>query len=430
MTRASVVAVLVVTLLAALPAGAAEIFAHGRIPAIVLHAPPHSVARFVILLSDRDGWTAAMDRLAATLAADGTLVAGLDTARLLAAVAADGDEVNVVGDFENLAHVVQGYRRLPAYFVPVLAGVGSGATLAQTTFAQARSGLFAGLVTLDLCTAGTRGGTGAWRALQRPGHCPAAPSAAQIEEIAEAAAPAALRDAVRTLAPVAATPPPTPGGLPLVEVPSTRDGTRYAILMSGDGGWAGLDEALASTLAAAGLPVVGFDSLRYFWSARTPQGLAADLDRLIRAYAGRWHRSEVVLIGYSQGADVLPFAINRLPPTTRRLVSHLVLLGPGARASFEFHLDDWLRRAADGLPLAPELARLSARELVCVYGRDDTDTVCPHLPPGNARIVALPGDHHFDGDYASLATRVLAALAQPDSPAAPGRPSAGGVAQH
>src|SRR5207237_1436566 len=96
-----------------------------------------------------------------------------------------------------------------------------------------------------------------------------------------------------------------------------------------------------------GIPVAGFDSLRYFWSARTPDGLAADLDRVIRYYAARWRRSEVVLIGYSQGADVLPFAINRLPAATRARVRSTALLGPGQKASFEFHVTNWIGPSGD-----------------------------------------------------------------------------------
>ncbi len=413
---------------------------HGRFPKILLHAPPGPVVRFVILLSDTVGWNAAMDELATTLAADGALVAGVDTPALLASLAGDGDCVEAVGDFENLAHFLQGYQRVPGYFTPLLAGVGGGAALAWATLVRAPAGLFSGFVSLDFCasqnarcarddpSAPTRLDV-PWRALLRtPPTCPHAgaerlAAQARLRIVREVETAAALREAVAALAPPASTPQAALDGLPLVEVPARTPGTRFAVLLSGDGGWAGLDKEVADALAAQGLPVVGFDSLRYFWSARTPQGLAADLDRLIRAYAARWQRTEVVLIGYSQGADVLPFAVNRLPPASRRLVSRLVLLGPGARASFEFHLDDWISRGDDGLPLAPELARLSAGETLCLYGREDEESICPRLAPAQAKLVALPGDHHFDGDYAALAQRILAQLAQTSAPAAPGRPS-------
>lgn len=61
--------------------------------------------------------------------------------------------------------------------------------------------------------------------------------------------------------------------------------SQVVIVLSGDGGWAGLDKAVAAELNARGVPVVGWDSLRHFWDARTPDGAAHDLDRLIRYYA-------------------------------------------------------------------------------------------------------------------------------------------------
>src|SRR5262249_17490997 len=73
-------------------------------------------------------------------------------------------------------------------------------------------------------------------------------------------------------------PPPAPlADLPLIEVPTMGTGDTFAVLLSGDGGWAGLDKDVAAALAAQKIPVVGVDSLRYFWQPRTPDALAADL---------------------------------------------------------------------------------------------------------------------------------------------------------
>ena len=66
-----------------------------------------------------------------------------------------------------------------------------------------------------------------------------------------------------------------------------------------------------------GIPVVGLDSLRYFWKARTPASAAADIDRALRYYLAHWKKQRALLVGYSQGANVLPFIVNRLPQATR-----------------------------------------------------------------------------------------------------------------
>ena len=455
-------------LVCALDTTAVESLTHGRFSRFALYAPAGSVQQFVILLSDADGWTPAMDRMALQMRDAGALVAGIDTAALLTALDDGGECVNAVGDFENLAHFVQGYAHVRGYFAPVLAGVGAGGALAYVTLAQAGTAIFSGLLTTDFCptlalreqlckrdddaSVAQRNGKGQtllpaslgapWRLLTRPQTaCPAAEMQTRLAAAPQARAtalPAGEDDAwptqwgaplvanLHALAPAvpnAAQLPHALEDLPLVEVKARSPGTRFAVFLSGDGGWAGLDKSVADALAEHGLPVVGFDSLRYFWSARTPAGFAADLDRLVRYYAARWKATAVILIGFSQGADVLPFALNRLPPASRRMVTQLVLLSPGQRASFEFHLDNWIHRDDDGLPLAPEIARLAANETLCVYGKDDEDAICPRLQPFQASLVALPGDHHFDGDYEALAARILARLDQPEEPAAAGRPS-------
>jgi type IV secretory pathway VirJ component len=179
--------------------------------------------------------------------------------------------------------------------------------------------------------------------------------------------------------------------------------------MSGDGGWAGLDQDVAGALSATGIPVVGLDSLRYFWTARTPDGLAADTDRMIRYFAAHYGRQRVLLIGYSQGADVLPFAVNRLPAPTRAQVALTAVMGMSEHALFEFHLSSWISDSDAGPATLPEIDRITGTPVLCIYGADESDSLCPKLDPKKFAVVKLKGGHHFDGDYANLARQILAA---------------------
>ena len=216
-------------------------------------------------------------------------------------------------------------------------------------------------------------------------------------------------DSLTAKAAAALPPPPSSlADLPLVEVRAKKPGSVYAVLLSGDGGWAGLDKKVAAALAENGVDVVGVDSLRYFWSERTPQGLARDVDRIVRFYAAQWRKTGVILIGYSQGADVLPFAINRMPPASRRLVTHTVLMALSQKASFEFHVSNWAGSDDDdALPIRPEALKLSAGKTLCLYGQEEKDSLCPQLPPVNVQARALAGGHHFDGEYDKLAALIL-----------------------
>jgi type IV secretory pathway VirJ component len=204
--------------------------------------------------------------------------------------------------------------------------------------------------------------------------------------------------------------PPALGDLPIVEVPATAGAPpsdSFAIIMSGDGGWAGLDKDIAAALAADGIPVVGLDSLRYFWSARTPEGLAADTDRMIRYYLAHLGKQRVLLIGYSQGADVLPFAVNRLPEPSRARVALAAVLGLSEHALFEFHVSSWISDSTSGRPTGPEVNRMTGMPVLCIYGEEEKDSLCPKLDPKKFTIIELKGGHHFNGDYAGLARQIL-----------------------
>ncbi len=210
----------------------------------------------------------------------------------------------------------------------------------------------------------------------------------------------------------AGTPAIEVGDLPLIELPARQPGSdRFAVMLSGDGGWAGLDKKVAAGLNARGVPVVGWDSLRYFWSARTPDEAASDLDRVILHYARNWAKSRVLLVGYSQGADVMPFMVNRLPATTRGMIASTALVGIGAEAFFEFSLSHWISTPTGGMPVPPEINRGNLGRFSCIYGADEDNSPCLTIEAEGLRRIALPGGHHFAGDYARVASAVLDGLA-------------------
>jgi len=204
--------------------------------------------------------------------------------------------------------------------------------------------------------------------------------------------------------------PPGVSDLPVVEVPAHADGSdTLAFIASGDGGWASLDRQIAGVFTARGIPVVGLDTLRYYWQPRTPADSARALERILRHYLATWRKERVLLVGYSRGAGVLPFMITRLPADLRARVDVIALLGPERAIGFEFHYTDWIEPPrGDTTPLQPEIEKLRGEKILCVYGADETDSVCPHLPAGLAHLDRRPGGHHFDGDYAAIATRILA----------------------
>src|SRR5262249_10189351 len=54
--------------------------------------------------------------------------------------------------------------------------------------------------------------------------------------------------------------------LPLTDiVPDGAFKQRIAIILTGDGGWAGLDQGVAAALSAQGVRVIGLSTLKFFW---------------------------------------------------------------------------------------------------------------------------------------------------------------------
>ncbi|HXG44514.1 MAG TPA: AcvB/VirJ family lysyl-phosphatidylglycerol hydrolase [Gemmatimonadales bacterium] len=199
--------------------------------------------------------------------------------------------------------------------------------------------------------------------------------------------------------------------LPLVVLRPARIRTdAFAILLSGDGGWANLDKQVAAYLTAHGIPVVGFNSLQYFWHRRTPEEIARDLGTIIRYYSAAWHLPGVALVGYSRGADVLPLMVSRLPDPLKAEVRLVALIGPELKASLEFHAQEWLGSPRQGYALLPEMEKLQGLPLLCIHGQQERESLCPRLPAGLAETVLLPGGHHFGGDYRGLGRLILARL--------------------
>ena len=202
--------------------------------------------------------------------------------------------------------------------------------------------------------------------------------------------------------------------LPLHTVSSKMPSSvALAIILSGDGGWAGIDRRIAEDLAGNGVDVVGLDSRSYLMKAHTPDEVAADIARMMRHFTAGWTVRRVALIGYSRGADLVPFIANRLPTALRGEISLIALLAPAERANFQFHWADLLSETSkpSDAPILPELERLRGTPVLCIYGKDEKESLCRLADTAAVRVERRPGRHHFDGDYDVIATEILRRMA-------------------
>lgn len=433
-------------------------FSYGRFGAVAMYQPEGTPRDVTLLLSGDGGWNDKVDVMARDLAALGSMVVGIDAKRYLKAIDASRQDCTyMAADFEDLSHEAQKRAALAEYHVPVLVGYSSGATLAYATLLQAPAGTFAGAMSLGFCpdlpihrpvcranalvAHDLPQGRGIvfdpqpklatpWVVLNGAADraCPT-PAArdfvqhtghAELIEVpdvghgfaAERRWGEQFRASWQRIA-AAATPPPVAAAavadLPLVELPpKSGKAPLLAVMLTGDGGWAGIDQDLAGELSRNGLGVVGFNTLKYFWKARSPEEAAAALQRVIEHYAVAWGAERVLLVGYSFGADALPFLFNRLPESTRSRIRALALLGLGPAADLEIHVTDWLPGSSTrGQPTVPEVARIRQVPILCVTGGGEADSACGALTGRNVTALEIGSGHHFGGQYERIAKELL-----------------------
>jgi type IV secretory pathway VirJ component len=382
----------------------------GRYGDVTVTQPTGPLRGFVVLYSQASGWSAADQQSADALAKAGALTVGVDTARYAANLSAKKEACHqLVGDAEALSHQLERRSQSSHYFAPIVAGTGQGATLAVHVLEQAPSNTIAGAISV-----------GADNTLDpRFQPCPPDPTIIR-DKVPGFVEKAATGNADRTRLVALVTPhlqavstsDDDVSDLPLIELPAAHPNGLMAIVISGDGGWRDLDKTIAQALQKDGVSVIGWDSLRYFWSEKPPAQTSRDLARVMQTYGTRWNAQHIALVGYSFGADVMPFAYNRLPETLRAKVSLIALLGFAPDADFQIRVGGWLGMPASdkALKVQPELTRVPPAIVQCFYGENEKDTLCPALTKTGVEVIRTSGDHHFGGDYNSLEKRILNAF--------------------
>jgi type IV secretory pathway VirJ component len=442
------------------PAFAQEIVTVPTFGQITIYRPVAAIQSVVLFISGDGGWNLGVVAMAERLRGFGALVVGVDIRSFVKSLDAANGCAYPAGALEELSRAVQLRLELPAYRRPILVGYSSGATLVYASLAAAPPETFAGAISLGFCSdleiraplcqmrglratkktkgvgydlAPFAGSTVPWQVLQGEVDQVCAPDTTRAFVVATGSAvlsslpkvghgfgvPAnwepqfiAAYRAMVTTQPRNEMPrasAPAVADLSLVEVAATgadRSDT-LAVVLTGDGGWADLDKRVAAGLAAAGVPVVAWSSLEYYWTPRTPERAAADLARIIDHYTTTWRKTRVLVVGYSFGADVAAFLINRLPEALRMRIASVSLLGPSSMASFAFRLTSWFGGGGEPRYLTvPEIARVKA-PVTCIYGADEVESVCRALAGARVRATSVGEGHHFGGEYAKLVELIL-----------------------
>lgn len=452
-------------------AGPVDSIIYGSFGKIMVYHPsskPTSVALFV---SGDGGWEPGVADMAKNVVNQGAMVLGIDIRSYIKSIASKSKEcVYPAADFEDLSLMIQRKMQLPAYLKPILIGYSSGATLVYGILAQAPANTFMGALALGFCpdlqisrplckgTAltwhtlqgkkayyldATKGLTAPFIALNglKDLTCPYAATKSFINAVPMAelvslnkvghgfSVTANWMPQFNSAYKKIATRPsfaqmkndqnellkkqnlaPLAGSFPLTLIPSAvKNDLPVLFFISGDGGWTSFDHDLSETIAKAGMPVIGLDAQKYFWNQKSPEQTAADISKALTHYMQQWDKKEVVLAGFSFGASVIPFVVEKLPEELQKKVRGVISLSPDEEADFEIHIMDMLNigKNKGDFRVLPEILKIKPVPVLCIYGSTEDNDFKTKLTQAGIKTVTVPGGHHYNNDYNKLTKIIL-----------------------
>ncbi|MBI3776749.1 MAG: virulence factor, partial [Gammaproteobacteria bacterium] len=294
--------------------GGSEALEFGAFGSVRIYRNAPQPKHVVLFVSGDGGWNLGVVDMARALTELDAIVVGIDITHYLKVLENSSASCSYpAADLEALSQYLQkklGYRD---YALPVLVGYSSGATLVYAVLAQAPPNTFRGGLSLGFCPdldikkTMCKGQGLAWEPGPKGKGVNFLPSAqlqtplivfqGEIDQVCDAPGTVRFVQQTRNAQLVslpkvghgysvqknwmpqfkqsfqqltsAATPAKVPAqldDLPLIEVPVTSNSDAFAVILSGDGGWASLDRELAGAITAQGIPVVGWDSLHYYWT--------------------------------------------------------------------------------------------------------------------------------------------------------------------
>jgi type IV secretory pathway VirJ component len=175
------------------------------------------------------------------------------------------------------------------------------------------------------------------------------------------------------------------------------DSTKYLVFhITGDGGWRGFDIKLADEFKAQRMSYIYLNALKYFWKTKTPAQLADDIIPVLRNYLKKWDKKELILVGFSFGAEIIPFLYTRLPEDLKQKVKLLVIITPASTSDFTIHLTDMMgvdhKYAYD---VVKEVDKIKTTKVLALFGEKEESTFPANHKQENCKMTFIKGSHHF-----------------------------------
>lgn len=196
--------------------------------------------------------------------------------------------------------------------------------------------------------------------------------------------------------------------LPLKEWAANTHDKPLIFYISGDGGMNNFSTSLCEKLNGKGFDVVALNARSYFYEKKTPDKTASDINSFLDKKLSDRKNQQIVFIGYSFGADVVPFILNRLPKETDDKVLVSFLMASSGSTDFEIHWSDIFggntKRSMD---VVSEINKLTDEKVVIISASDDKTLAVNRITLKRFTREVLPGGHHFDGDTDEIAKVII-----------------------
>lgn len=429
---------------------------------LTLYKPTKTVNNVVICISGDGGWNSGIEGIALHLKNENTLLIGVDIRQVFKNMKKSKSAcLYPAADFERMSQFVQKKLKYQTYNVPILLGYSSGATLVYGLVAQAPQNTFRAGIALGFCPdinidKPLCSGSGKFTSTklqnakgydlgpvenlktpfislqgQTDQVCNYNKTVSFLKNVANAqiiSLPKVghgygqeknwlpqLMQAYNNI--IEKKEAYIPDGatkilnLPLHTTTSIKDKTSpyMVVFISGDGGWTDFDQQMASAFASKGAPVIGLDALKYFWQKKSPEETTTDILKIIEAYTEEWKKEKILLVGYSFGADIIPFVYNRIPEKTKNSIAGIGLLSPSKETDFEVHVSELLDidNASSGFSVPNEINKISNIHPICFFGKDEVDSPIKEISKENARIIYLDGGHHYTDSFITVAKEMM-----------------------
>lgn len=198
--------------------------------------------------------------------------------------------------------------------------------------------------------------------------------------------------------------------LPVKEFAGNADSLSI-LYISGDGGMNTFSTALCNDFTRQGYNVAAINAKSYFWNKKTTDQTTADITSYLESYLSKRKNKQLILVGYSFGADVLPFVVNRLPENLQKQLRVVGLISPGNTTDFEIHLTDIFggdkKRNMD---VAAEINRIQHNKIIVLAGADEKSNYAKNTGSHRYIYKELPGGHHYGDDTKTLVTSIIGYL--------------------